>query len=204
MISPLGRLEYLLFGAPATRLGRFGVWLQLIARYVYAIARDLAIGDLNLRAVGLVFTSLLSTVPLCAFSFSVLKGLGFHHNLAPLFNEFFRPLGDHSDELTRRVLTFVDHMKGGVVGTVGLAVLLWTAVSVVQKVEDACNHIWHVARPRSLGRRFGEYVGILVVGPIVFAITLGLTSALGSSAFIESLSSSALLNWVPQIGRAHV
>jgi membrane protein len=70
---------------------------------------------------------------------------------------------------------------------------------VVQKVEDACNHIWHVARSRSLGRRFGEYVGILVIGPIVVAITLGLTSALGSSAFIESLSSSVLLNWLPHL-----
>ncbi len=199
MISPLGRLENLLFGAPATRLGRAGAWLQLVARYVYAITRDLATGDLNLRAVGLVFTSLLSTVPLCAFSFSVLKGLGFHHNLAPLFNEFFRPLGDHSDELTRRMLTFVDHMKGGVVGTVGLAFLLWTAVSVVQKVEDACNHIWHVARARSLGRRFGEYVGILVIGPIVVAVTLGLTSALGSSTFIEALVSYSFLNWVPHL-----
>jgi len=192
----LATIENALFGPAPRHLGRGGVVLQRLARYVWAISRDLAIGDLNLRAVGLVFTSLLSTVPLCAFSFSVLKGLGFQHNLAPLLAEFFRPLGDNSDELTRRVLTFVSHMEGGVIGSLGLAFLLWTAVSVVQKVEDACNHIWHVMRPRSLGKRVGEYVGILIIGPIVVATTLGLTAAIGASPWVASLTSTPSLHWL--------
>ncbi len=187
MIPDFSKIEAALFRPPPAKLGPGGAWFQLIARYCWAIGRDLAIGDLNLRAVGLVFTSLLSTVPLCAFSFSVLKGLGFQHDLAPLLAEFFRPLGDRSDELTHRVMSFVDHMKGGVVGSLGLAFLLWTAVSVVQKVEDACNHIWHVARPRSLSRRFGEYVGILVIGPIVVATTLGLTASIGANPWVAHL-----------------
>ena len=196
MNATLGAVENALFGPPPRHLGRSGVVLQRLARYIWAITRDLAIGDLNLRAVGLVFTSLLSTVPLCAFSFSVLKGLGFQHSLAPILAEFFRPLGDNSGELTRRIIIFVDHMEGGVVGSVGLAFLLWTAVSVVQKVEDACNHIWQVARPRSLGKRIGEYVGVLIIGPIVVATALGLTASIGTSSWIAHLTATPSLSWL--------
>jgi membrane protein len=194
VLPSLQSIEAALFG-PLRRRWPGGILLQRFARYVWAIGRDLLVGDLNLRAIGLVYTSLLSTVPLCAFSFSVLKGLGFQHNLAPLLAEFFRPLGDHGDELAHRIASFVDHMRGGVVGTLGLTFLLWTAVSVVQKVEEACNHIWHVARPRSLSRRFGEYAGILVIGPIVVATTLGLTAALSSNPWLAPLSTSPLLGW---------
>ena len=196
MIPTLATIETALFRATPARFGRFGASLRRLVRFIWAIGRDLATGDLNLRAVGLVYTSLLSTVPLCAFSFSVLKGLGFQHNLAPLLAEFFRPLGDRSDEVANRIVVFVDHMKGGVVGSLGLAFLVWTAVSVVQKVEDACNHIWHIARPRSLGRRFGEYVGILVVGPIVVATTLGLVTSISGSPLVAQLMASPATAWI--------
>jgi membrane protein len=32
--------------------------------------------------------------------------------------------------------------------------LLYTVVSLVQKIETSFNHIWHVHQPRSLGERF--------------------------------------------------
>lgn len=194
MLPTSESLEAALFSERPLRLGRPAAQLRRLARYVYAITRDLATGDLNLRAVGLVFTSLLSTVPLFAFSFSVLKGLGIHHDLAPLLIEFFRPLGDRSAELTGRILTFVDHLKGGVIGSLGLAFLLWTALSVVQKIEDAFNHIWHVTRPRGLGRRLGEYVAILVVGPIVVATSLGLSAA--ASPLLGQIFGPAVAGWL--------
>ena len=43
---------------------------------VLVLIRDLAYGQLTLRATGLVFTTLLSLVPLLALSFSVLKAFG--------------------------------------------------------------------------------------------------------------------------------
>jgi membrane protein len=193
VIDPLKTLEQWLFAPPPGALGRIGSLLQRVLRYVYAIIRDLLVGDVNLRAMSLVYTSILSTVPLCAVTVLVLKGFGFHHVLAPMLGEFFHPLGDSGTELTRRVLGFVDHARSGVVGSVGLILLLWTAISLVQKVEDACNHIWHVGRARSLGRRIGDYLGILVLGPLVVATTLGLTASLGTTRLGLGLRSYAPL-----------
>ena len=54
---------------------------------------ELLTGELNLRAMGLVYTTLLSLVPLIAFAFAVLKGLGVHRDLEPLIYEVLRPVG---------------------------------------------------------------------------------------------------------------
>jgi membrane protein len=80
-------------------------------------------GELNLRAMGLVYTTLLSLVPLAAFAFAVLKGLGVHRDLEPLIFEFLRPIGERAGELTTQFMHFVDNVRGDVLGSVGLAIL---------------------------------------------------------------------------------
>ena len=49
----------------------------------YGTSRDLSGGLPSLRSMGLVYTTLLSLVPLLAVSFSVLKGFGAHNQLEP-------------------------------------------------------------------------------------------------------------------------
>ena len=63
-----------------------------VLRYPYAILRDLSRGQINLYAMGLVYATLLSLIPLIAFAFAVLKAFGAHSELQPLIEEFFRPL----------------------------------------------------------------------------------------------------------------
>src|SRR6516165_2676336 len=113
-------LDWCLFGPASTRVGAAGALLRLL-RYPYAVVRDLARGEINLRAMGLVYTTLLSLIPLLAFSFAVLKVFGGHRDLQPIVYEFFRPVGDAAAaELTNLIMGFASHVSGGVVGSVGL------------------------------------------------------------------------------------
>ena len=189
MTGYLRRFESLLFDPPRLALGQAGGAALVVLRYLYALTRDLVAGDLNMRAMSLVYTTLLSVVPLCAFCFSVLKGLGFEQSLQPLVFEFFRPLGERAPELTERVLSFVDHLQGRVLGSLGLAFLIWTVLSVIQKVEESCNHIWHVDRTRSFARRVSEYLGVLVAGPMLMVTALGLLATLSAQAPVAWLAS---------------
>src|SRR5262245_43301440 len=168
MIAPLiSRLEHWLFEPPESLIGK-PVWLVArVLQYPYALIRDFLKGDLTLRATGLVYTTLLSIVPLIALSFSVLKGLGFHRELKPLLLSFLEPIGERAGEVTDQIMQFVDNVRGGLLGSVGLVFVICTVISVVQKVEESFNFIWRVEQPRSFGRRFSEYLSVMVVGPAV-------------------------------------
>lgn len=189
MIAPLlARLEQWLFEPPESIIGR-PLWkLTRILRYPYALTRDIFRGELTLRAMSLVYTTLLSIVPIIALSFSVLKGLGYHRELEPILYSFLEPLGDRGYELTSQIMSFVDNVKGGVLGSLGVMFLLYYVISTVEKVEESFNFVWRVEKPRSFGRRFSEYVSVMIVGPAVIVAALGLIAALASTSFVQGLS----------------
>ncbi len=181
------RIESLLWHprlANAPALARAGI---SIARLAYAVLRDIASGPLTLRAMGLVYVTILSLVPLLAVSFSVLKAFGFHRQLQPLLYQFFEPLGQRGVELTDRIIGFADNAQGDVLAGVGLLFLFLTAVSMAEQVEGSLNQIWRVDRPRSLGRRMSEYLSLILVGPVVMVTAMTLIATLRSATLVREL-----------------
>jgi len=119
-------------------------WLINTLRVCYIMVRELATGELNLRAMSLVFTTLLSLVPLIAVAFSVLKAFGVHNQIEPLLLSVLEPLGTKGVEITTNIIGFVQNVKVGVLGSVGVAMLFYTIIALVQKVENAFNFVWRV------------------------------------------------------------
>lgn len=157
-------------------------------RIVFALGRDIAEGRPTLWAMGLVYTTLLSLAPLLALSFSVLKGFGVHNQIEPLLLNIFAPLGEKSIELTATIIGFVDNLRVGVLGFVGLALLVWIVISLMQKVEDAFNAIWRVTRRRGLAQRFRDYLSVLLIGPLLVVSALGITASLMSAAVVQQVA----------------
>ena len=166
-------LDHYLFGEYSQGGTPGAVALRLL-RYPYAILRDLSRGQVNLYAMGLVYATLLSLVPLIAFAFAVLKAFGAHRDLQPIIYEFFKPVGASAGELTQRVMDFADRVSTGIVGSLGLALLLWTLLGTIKKVEDGFNFLWRVEHARNFARRITEYVALLIVGPIVIVSFIAL------------------------------
>ena len=158
-----------------------------IARVIYAVGRELLSGQLTLRAMGLVYTTLLSAVPLLAFSFSLIKVFGVHNTLKPRLYVLLEPLGPKGVEITDWVIRTVDNLEGGVLGAVSLAFFIYTAIEMVQKIEECFNYVWQVTRPRSLARRVSEYVSVLLIGPVVIAAALGLIASISNDAFVQQV-----------------
>ena len=162
-------------------------------RYPVAILRDLAGGQINLRAMGLVYTTILALIPAVALSFVVLRAFGLHRGLEPLLFEFLSPLGAGAEDLTRRVMRFADTVRSGLIGTVGLLLLLVTLMDTVRKVEDAFNFVWHVSRPRGFARRLAEYAGLLLVGPVVVVGVIAFSKLALDSANTLALAEAPVL-----------
>lgn len=191
MLQPLvTRVENWLFEPPESLIGRPLWTVAHILRYPYALVRDIMRGQLTLRAMSLVYTTLLSIVPLLALSFSVLKGLGYHEDLEPVLFSFLEPLGvDRAYELTARVMDLVNNVRGTVLGSIGLVFLLYTVISMVQKVEESFNFIWRVEQPRSFTRRFSEYLSVIVVGPAASVAAFGLMAAFRNTSLMQQIES---------------
>ncbi|RMF15251.1 MAG: YihY/virulence factor BrkB family protein [Gammaproteobacteria bacterium] len=191
----LQRVQTWLWEKPRSQMPDWEIRARQLARVLYAVVRDVASGRLTLHAMGLVYTTLLSIVPLLALSFSVLKAMGAHKQLEPLLYSFFEPFGERGHEIVQNVLMFVDNMKVGVLGSVGLGMLIYTVISLVQKIERSFNEIWHVSRLRPLAQRFSSYLSVIVIGPVLVVSALGATATLVSSAFVRDLIAIEPFGW---------
>jgi membrane protein len=180
------RGKYALFVSSRSMPPPWGPVLR-ISRFPAALIRDWLDGEINVRAMSLAYTTLLSLVPLIAFSFALLKVLGARVNLGVVVYEFFRPVGTAAaGELTRDVMSFVRNLRGDVVGWIGFALLLYTVFTTIQKIEAAFHFVWRVKRPRNWVRRLLEYLLVMIAGPLLIAAAL---------AVLASARDSPLLLW---------
>lgn len=159
-----------------------------VLRVFYVMLRDLRDGQLTLRAMGLVYTTLLSAVPLLAIGLSVLKGFGVHNEFAPILRDFLSPMGDQGNDIADQILGFVENTRVGILSSVGVVLLLYTVLSVMQKIEDALNYIWHVKEKRTFSRRFSDYLSVLLIGPVLIVASTGLSGAAMNNEIVGYLS----------------
>jgi membrane protein len=164
--------------------------LQIVAM----TGQDFMSGMLTLRAMSLVFTTLLSIVPLLAVSISVLKGFGVHDQLQPALTSLLAPLGDRSVEISDKIVGFVENMKIGVLGALGLSLLIFTVMSLIQKIEVAFNHAWRLEANRNLMQRFSNYLSVVLVGPVLIFSAVGITASLSSNTVLDLLNQLPYMN----------
>ncbi|MEJ2089396.1 MAG: YihY/virulence factor BrkB family protein [Gammaproteobacteria bacterium] len=165
-----------------------------IARTFILVGRDVLGGELNLRAMSLVYTTLLSLVPLLALSFSILKGFGVQNQLDETLRAALAPLGEaKAAELAENLIGFVNNMNVGVLGAVGLLFLMYTVVSLMQKIEAAFNHVWRVRTPRTFGERFTTFLSAVTVGPLLVFAAIAVTGTVMSTTVMGYLQGLALI-----------
>jgi membrane protein len=194
MFKWVEQLEDTLFTGSRAMGPPWGPVLRVV-RYPAALIRDWLRGEIGVRAMSLAYTTLLSIVPLLVFAFAILKGLGARGDLKFILEQFFAPLGGSSDQLTDSVLQFVRNMRGDLLGSIGLAFLVYTVVTTIQKVETSFNFLWRVDRPRSFLRRFSEYLAVMILGPILLAVALGLLASAEKSPFAAWVAAITPLAW---------
>ena len=146
-----------------------GGWLDEVrASSVASVAARVA-GAFNhdrvlLHASALTYVTLLSLVPFLALAFAILTGLGVPRKLEPWI---MGRISAGSEEVAQRILAYIDNIKVGSLGTVGVIGLLVTVVLVMGNIERAFNHIWGVDRPRRWARKFADFLSVVLVFPFL-------------------------------------
>ena len=168
----------------------------ITGRIGWAVVGDLLGGALSLRAMSLVYTTLLSIVPALAIAFAIFRAFGFDSYIETMVADLLSPLGDQGVEITQQMMEFVKRVNVNVLGTVGFAFLLYTVISLINKVEAAFNSIWRVESSRSLARQFTEIVSMGVLGPLVVLTVFGIMAGAVSNSFAGALADQWMVRYV--------
>jgi membrane protein len=183
------KLFELIGDAEISKVTRFKGLIHSLLKIGFMVSRDFIDNLVNLQAMALAFKTLLSLAPLLAVVFSILKAFGVHNRMAPALSQALAPLGEKGQEITAYLIGFVDKMKAGALGSVGLVTLFITVLSLMGTIEDAFNRIWHVKVPRKLTRKFSDYLSVILVGPVLMFAALTITATLQSNTFVQKMIS---------------
>jgi membrane protein len=143
---------------------RIGVGTLRIALLVGRSFKD---DQILLRASALTYYTMLSIVPVAALAFGIAKGFGFQKMLEAQLYENFPGQQAVVERVMGFALTLLDSTRGGVIAGIGLALLFWAVIKVMNHIEASFNHIWQVHRSRSLIRKFTDYIAIMLLSPLL-------------------------------------
>ncbi len=131
----------------------------------------------------LTYYSLLNVVPVVAVAFAIAKGFG----LEKLIEKQILQMADKANwqaDITTQILSFshklLEQAKGGLIAGVGVALLFWTVISILGKIEESLNDIWEVKKSRTLVRKFSDYIAMMVFAPVLFIISSSATVLVAS------------------------
>ncbi|MEQ8534433.1 MAG: YihY/virulence factor BrkB family protein, partial [Imperialibacter sp.] len=169
--------------------GRSFVYRQI--RVLVLAGKGFVRDEVGVKSSALTYFTLLSIVPVIALAFGISKGFGFD-----IQSTITRLLAGQED-LTKYAFdaaeNMLDNAKGGVVAGVGLVVLLYTVLRLLNSIEETFNDIWEIKKQRSLQRKISEYTAILLISPILVFFSSSLT-VLASSEVGKLTEQIELLN----------
>jgi membrane protein len=168
---------------------RRSFWITQL-RIVLLAVRRFNLDKCELRASALTFYSLLSIVPVVALAFAVAKGFG----VEKILGEQLMAKMQGQEEVAERIIgfaqSFLENTKGGAIAGVGIVLLFWTVIKVLGNVEKSFNDIWGVKTSRAMGRKFADYLSIMMICPVLLIIASSVTVLLTTqvSAMLVRLS----------------
>ena len=146
-------------------------WAVRQYKLLFYTVQGLSSHGTMVRSAALTFYTLMSLVPVVALVFAVVKGFGLAEGLEQNLYEVL----PQSPEVIYYVVGFAQkalaRTQGGWVALVGVLTLFWAVIKVFGSIEDAFNNIWEVRSTRSAARKYGDYIAVVVVAPILWVIS---------------------------------
>jgi putative transposase len=112
----------------------------LLGRIVYIVVTGFRRERIKLRAAALTYVTLLSLVPALAVVFSLFAAFGGLEEVEAKLREFLvgaLTVQAHRETLTGYLTTFISHVHEGKIGIFGVAILLFTVISLLANIEKS-------------------------------------------------------------------
>lgn len=154
-------------------------------RVSYMVVRGFFNDSCPLRSSALTYATLLSIVPLLAFSFALARSFGM--DLIPLKSFIINNITLGNEEIGTRIFDFVENIRAGTLGPPALALLVVTVISVMGNIELSFNKIWGIGKSRTIWRKFSDYLSVIIVVPLMIAAGVAIAAVLRSNSMVETV-----------------
>lgn len=148
------------------------------------------------RASALTYFSLLSIVPVFALIFGIAKGFGIQHKIEEILKARFEGHQEVLEYVLKFSSTMLDNTKGGLVAGIGIVMLLWSVMKLLNNIERSFNDIWKIKVARSFARKFTDYFSLLFFAPILMLLASSFTVYITTQIanIVQSMSAVGFLS----------
>jgi membrane protein len=176
-----------LFGIDRSRLDaprRAGL---LALQTLFLAFRNWIADHCALRAAALTYMTLMAIVPFLALGAVFARGFDLDKNL---WDWLDAKVGRTAPEIHTAIVTIrgaVDETRSSLLAGAGAVLLVWTAISVFGRVEQAFAEIWKTRPRRGRARRYGGYLAVIFIAPLLFLGALSFNALVAGSRLVVGL-----------------
>jgi membrane protein len=175
ILDQLKRLNDAIWNTPLSELSRRKSYIFKQLRIIVLAIRGFLNDKVQLRASALTFYSLLSVIPVAAIVFAIAKGFGLDQTLQDLI---IKKSGSEQEVLSwllQKARIAIEKTRGDYIAGIGMIILFWSVMSLLNHIESSFNHIWQISSSRPWYRKFTDYLTIMLIAPAFIILSSGIT-----------------------------
>ena len=193
-LDHIKRLNYVIWHTPLSEISRGKIFLFKQLKIILLAARGFSNDKVQLRASALTFYSLLSIIPVIAIAFAIAKGFNLDQNLKQLITDKFQTQQEVLNWLLMHAGNALEETRGGPIAGVGIIVLFWSVISLLNHIESSFNHIWQIRSSRPWYRKFTDYLTIMLIAPVFIILSSSMKVFIGTE-LAEYMTQAPILDF---------
>jgi membrane protein len=178
-LDQIRRLNHLIWHTPLSEISKGRIFFFKQLKIIMLAARGFYTDKVQLRATALTFYSILAIVPVIAIAFAIAKGFALDKNLEQLITNKFHAHQEVINWLLTNATNAIKETKSGPIAGVGVILLFWSVMSLLNRIESSFNHIWQVRSSRPWYRKFTDYLTIMLIAPVFIILSSSIKVFIG-------------------------
>jgi len=176
--------------------GKSFVFRQL--RIIVVAARGFMNDRVQLRASALTLYTMLSIIPFAAIAFGIAKGFALDQKLQEMLAREFQTQPEVLIWITTQASSALQATRGGYIAGIGIIILIWSVMSLLDQIESSFNHIWQIEASRPWYRKFTDYLTIMLIAPVFLILSSSITVFVNQE-LTDFMARSAILDFFKPI-----
>jgi membrane protein len=174
-LEKVKRLNHIIWNTPLSEISKGKTFVYRQLSTIVLAVRGFVKDRVSLRASALTIYTLLAIVPLAAIAFAIAKGFGLDRTLEEVIVNELQSQQEVLNWLLTNARNALEETRGGYIAGVGIIILFWSVMSLLDDIENSFNHIWQIRSPRPFFRKFTDYLTIMLIAPIFIILSSSIT-----------------------------